>query len=76
MTSPKPGASFVVASYAKSYVSEKSQMNTSDAIFPVLTTKVKLVLDRAMELAKKDGRKTVLDRDVERAFGELGATAP
>lgn len=53
----------VVASKIKNYIREKSQMNTSAAVMGVLSDKVKLICDQAIENAKRDGRKTVMDRD-------------
>lgn len=54
----------VVASKVKSYIKEKSGMNTSGAVPEELSKRVALLLDKAVENAKNDGRKTVMDRDV------------
>lgn len=53
----------VVASKIKNYIREKSGMNTSAAVMPVLSSKVRALCDQAVENAKKEGRKTVMDRD-------------
>jgi histone H3/H4 len=81
MTDPKePTIDFnraeaLVVKYAKTYVSERSGslMNTSDAIFDPLTEHVQKLLDQAIESAKANGRKTVMDRDVVAAI--LGTQA-
>jgi histone H3/H4 len=54
----------VVASKVKSYIKEKSQMNTSGSVPEELSKRVAALLDKAIENAKADGRKTVMDRDV------------
>jgi histone H3/H4 len=53
----------VVASKLKNYIREKSGMNTSAAVVDVLSDKVRELCDQAVEAAKRDGRKTVMDRD-------------
>lgn len=57
------GEVLVVASKVKHYIKEKAGMNTSAAVMEVLTQKVKEICDHAIETAKSDGRKTVMDRD-------------
>lgn len=53
----------VVASKLKNYIRDKSGMNTSAAVIAVLSDKLRGLCDQAMERAKSDGRKTVMDRD-------------
>lgn len=53
----------VVASKVKKYIKDKSGMNTSGAVMETLTSIVSKVCDQAIENAKTDGRKTVMDRD-------------
>ena len=53
----------VVASKLKNYIRAKSGMNTSAAVIDVLSDKVRELCDQAVEAAKRDGRKTVMDRD-------------
>jgi hypothetical protein len=53
----------VVASKLKSYIRAKSEMNTSAAVTDVLSDKIRELCDQAIENAKRDGRKTVMDRD-------------
>lgn len=53
----------VVASKIKNYIRGKSQMNTSSAVMEALTRRVEMLCDSAIENARRDGRKTVMDRD-------------
>jgi histone H3/H4 len=53
----------IVASKIKNYIREKSGMNTSSAVIDTVSDKVKMLCDQAIENAKRDGRKTVMDRD-------------
>lgn len=53
----------IVASKVKKYVKDKSQMNTSAAVFDILTKVIQTECDKAIEKAKSEGRKTVMDRD-------------
>jgi hypothetical protein len=59
-----PREILVVVSKLKAYIKAKSGMNTSDGIVPVLSDYLRRLCDQAIENAKSDGRKTVLDRDV------------
>jgi histone H3/H4 len=38
-------------------------MNTSDSVTDVLSNQLRKLCDAAIEVARADGRKTVLDRD-------------
>ncbi|MBY0371619.1 hypothetical protein K2X33_13105 [bacterium] len=53
----------VVVSKVRKYVSERSGMNTSASVYDVLTDKIKGLCDRAIDQARADGRKTLMDRD-------------
>lgn len=53
----------VVTSKLKQYVRARSGMNTSDAVMEVLSERLRTLCDRAIRNARRDGRKTVLDRD-------------
>ena len=53
----------VVVSKVKTYVKEKSGMNTSGNVAPALSDKVRGLCDQAIERARSDGRKTIMDRD-------------
>lgn len=55
----------VVVSKLKTYIRERSEMNTSDSVSDALSNKIRRLCDRAIEKARADGRKTVMDRDFE-----------
>lgn len=55
----------IVVSKLKNYIRERSEMNTSDSVAEVLSNRVRRLCDRAIEKARADGRKTVMDRDFE-----------
>ena len=57
----------VVVSKVKKYIRDRCGMNTSDAVAEALGDHVHSVCDEAIRAAARDGRKTVLDRDVPRA---------
>jgi hypothetical protein len=54
----------IVASRLKDYVRARSGYNTSDRVLEPLSDIVRRVVDQAIENARRDGRMTVLDRDV------------
>lgn len=54
----------VVVSKVRKYVAEKSGLNTSASAYEALTNRIKRLCDRAIEEARRQGRKTVMDRDV------------
>lgn len=53
----------IVASKLKQYIRAKSDMNTSAEVMNVLSDKVRRLCDDAIDQARAEGRKTVLDRD-------------
>jgi histone H3/H4 len=53
----------VVVSKVKTYIKDKSGMNTSGGVAPALSEQVRKLCDDAIERARTDGRKTVMDRD-------------
>jgi len=53
----------VVASKVKGLIRESSGMNTSAAVMDILSEKVRSLCLQAVEKAKQEGRKTVMDRD-------------
>jgi len=55
----------VVVSKLKNYIRSKSEMNTSGNVAPKLTEIIQSLCDQAIERARSDGRKTVMDRDFE-----------
>src|SRR6185295_3358700 len=56
----------IVVSKLKKYVRDRSGMNTSDAVAVLLADHVRSICDDAIRNAGRDGRKTVLERDVPR----------
>jgi hypothetical protein len=71
-TPPAPPASdvpreiLIVASRLKDYVRARSEFSTSDRALGPLSDIVRRVYDEAIENARRDGRTTVLDRDIPR----------
>ena len=53
----------VVASKVKNYIKANGDMKTSSAVLNVLSDKIRTLCSQAIENARNDGRKTVLDRD-------------
>jgi hypothetical protein len=60
-----PREVLVVTSRLKNYVRTRYGMNTSDGVLEVLSDELRRLADRAVRIARDDGRKTVLDRDFE-----------
>ena len=62
--SPSSGKEIlVVASKVKEYIRRTSEMNTSTEVLETLSDHVRYLSDAAVEVAKKDERKTVMGRD-------------
>jgi hypothetical protein len=55
----------IVASKLKQYVKDKYDMNTSANVMEALSRIVRRQTDRAIDRAKSEGRKTLMDRDFE-----------
>ena len=55
----------VVVSKLKNYVKSAAGMNTAGNVAPALSDKIRGLCDRAIENARNDGRKTVMDRDFD-----------
>ena len=53
----------IVVSKLKNYIRNVSGMNTSGTVAEVLSDIVRKLCDQAVEHAKNEGRKTVMDRD-------------
>ena len=53
----------VVVSKLKAYIRAKAGMSTSANVAPALSEAIRSMCDEAIERAKGDGRKTVMDRD-------------
>jgi len=57
------GEVLVVGSKLKKYIREQSGMNTSSTVLSALSDRIRNLCQEAIENAKNDGRKTVMDRD-------------
>jgi hypothetical protein len=55
----------VVMSKLKNYVRARSGYNTSDRVAEPLSDALRELCDRAIEKARAEGRRTLLDRDFE-----------
>ena len=53
----------VIASRLKDFIHQKAEFNTSGSVVNVLSDHLRIVCERAIENARADGRKTVMDRD-------------
>lgn len=53
----------VVVSKLKNYIRAASGMNTAGNVAPALSDIIRRLCDGAVEKAKEDGRKTIMDRD-------------
>lgn len=68
---PRPAAegdvpALVVVSRFKAYVTALGDMRCSDEVIPVLTAELRRLGGQCVDAARRDGRKTVLGRDVPR----------
>jgi histone H3/H4 len=57
------GDILVVASKLKAYIRARSGMNTSDTVLEELSGILRRLADRAIDQARLEGRRTVMDRD-------------
>lgn len=55
----------VVVSKLKNYIRDASTFNTSGNVAPRLSDMIRTLCDGAIERARQDGRKTIMDRDFE-----------
>jgi histone H3/H4 len=53
----------VVVSKLKKYIKDASGMNTAGNVAPRLSDIIRGLCDQAVQNARNDGRKTVMDRD-------------
>ena len=53
----------VVVSKMKNYVRDASGFNTAGSVAPKISDMIRTLCDHAIEKARQDGRKTVMDRD-------------
>jgi len=61
-----PKETLIVASKLKDYIRARSDMNTSASVMDILSDIVRLECDKAIDQARREGRKTVLDRDFKK----------
>lgn len=54
----------VVASKVKTYIKSQGDMKTSANVLQTLSDRIRSLCNEAIESARSDGRKTVLDRDI------------
>ncbi|MDP6977439.1 MAG: hypothetical protein QF570_02420 [Myxococcota bacterium] len=54
----------VVASKVKAYIKDKGDMKTSASVLSALSDRIRSMCEEAIENARSDGRKTILDRDI------------
>ena len=54
----------VVTSKVKKMIKDKAQMNTSQETIDMLSKAVERLIERGIETAKADKRKTVMGRDI------------
>jgi len=67
---PAPGVPeevLIIASRLKDYIRARSGMNTSDGVLEPLSDLVRRACDEAIRNAGREGRRTVLERDVPKA---------
>lgn len=60
-----PQEVLIIASRLKEYIQAKADYNTSASVMDVLSDFVRILSDRAIDNARADGRRTVMDRDFE-----------
>lgn len=60
---PIPRDVLIIASRLKEYVTAKADFNTAASVMDVLSDYVRVITDHAIDNARAEGRKTVLDRD-------------
>jgi len=58
-----PNEVLVIASRLKDYIHARSEFNTSASVMDALSEHLRIICDRAIDNARAEGRKTVMDRD-------------
>ncbi len=61
----KGGDVLVIASRLKEFINSQSEFNTSAAVMNVLSDHIRHVAMQAIDNAREDGRKTVMDQDLK-----------
>jgi hypothetical protein len=60
-----PTEVLIIASRLKEYIQARGDMNTAAAVMDTLSDHVRRISDQAVDNARADGRKTVMERDFE-----------
>jgi hypothetical protein len=60
-----PREVLIIASRLKEFVQARAEMNTSGNVVDVLSDYVRIICDRAIDNARAEGRKTLMDRDFD-----------
>lgn len=60
-----PQEVLVIASRLKDYIQARGDMNTSASVMDILSDHLRLLCNEAIDHARSEGRKTVMDRDFE-----------
>lgn len=60
-----PRETLVIASRMKEYIQARAEMNTAAAVMDVMSDYMRILCDRAIENARAEGRKTLLERDFD-----------
>ena len=60
-----PREVLVIASRLKEYITARAEMNTAATVMEVLSDHLRRLCDLAIDHAREDGRKTVMERDFE-----------
>lgn len=61
-----PRETLIVVSKLKDYIKARADMNTSADVIDILSEKVRILCDEAIDQARADGRKTVMERDFKK----------
>jgi histone H3/H4 len=63
-----PKEVLIIASRLKEYIQARADYNTSASVMDVLSEHIRLICDRAIDNARAEGRKTLMDRDFDFLF--------
>lgn len=63
----------IVVSKLKNYIKAEAEMNTSGNVADALSDIIRKLCDQAIEAARSEGRKTVMDRDFSFAVSSAEA---
>ncbi len=60
-----PREVLIIASRLKEYIHARAEMNTAGQVMEILSDHVRILCERAIDHARSEGRKTVLERDFD-----------